>query len=188
MKRIVLGAPTIIGAVFCGTVVFAQAPAPQPAAPPTQTPTARSSAAESPQRVTVVGCVQREADYRKAKDAGKGGVAGTGVGVDNEFVLAAATMSASAAPGTPTGTAGTSASPADYELTGSNESQAGSFAGKRVEIIGMLKPAEVAASGAPTGGPTAGAPPKGVDVTSKDLQLRELEVSSVREMTGSCPS
>jgi hypothetical protein len=29
----------------------------------------------------------READYRKAQDAGKGGVANTGLGVGNEFVL-----------------------------------------------------------------------------------------------------
>jgi len=75
-----------------------------------------------------------------------------------------------------------------YELTGSGEGQAAQYVGKRVEIVGKLKAAEVSASGRPTGGATAGAPPSGVDATSKDLKLRELEVSSVREATGSCPS
>ena len=75
-----------------------------------------------------------------------------------------------------------------YELTGSNEGMAGKFVGRRVEIRGRLKAAETGAGGAPTGGPTAGRPPSGVDVVSKDLKLRELEVSSVKEATGSCPT
>jgi hypothetical protein len=54
--------------------------------------------------------------------------------------------------------------------------------------MGKLKPAETTASGRPTGGATAGPPPTGVDVTSKDLKLRELEVASVREASGSCPA
>jgi hypothetical protein len=134
------------------------------------------------QQVTVVGCVVREADYRKARDAGKGGVAGTGVGVGNEFVLTNASMAAA-----PTGSAvGTSGATAAYELTGSNEKQAEQFIGKRVEISGRLKAAEVGAAG-PTGGPTAGQPPSGVDVASKDLKLRELEITTVKATTGTCP-
>jgi hypothetical protein len=74
-----------------------------------------------------------------------------------------------------------------YELTGANEGQLAQHVGKRVEITGKLKAAEIGASG-PTGGPTAGAPPRGVDVTSEDLKLRELEVMSVRETTGACPA
>jgi hypothetical protein len=140
----------------------------------------------SDQQITVTGCVQREADYRKAQDAGRGGVAGTGIGADNEFVLtdaSAATGPAGAA--APTGTSGGSMA---YELTGPNEGMAAKFAGRRVEISGRLKAAETGAGGAPTGGPTAGRPPSGVDVVSKDLKLRELEVSLVKEATGSCPA
>jgi hypothetical protein len=74
-----------------------------------------------------------------------------------------------------------------YELTGPNEGQVEQFVGRRVEITGKLKAGERGATG-PTGGPTAGAPPSGVDVTSKDLKLKELEVTSVRETTGTCPS
>jgi hypothetical protein len=147
---------------------------------------APTTAAPQEQQVTIVGCVVREADYRKAADAGKGGVAGTGVGAGNEYVLTNASMSTGAS-GSPVGTAGT-APTAAYELTGSNEAQAKEFIGKRVEISGMLKAAEVSAAG-PTGGPTADRPPSGVDLTSKDLKLRELEVASVKaSTTGTCPA
>lgn len=135
--------------------------------------------------ITVTGCIQREADYRQARDAGKGGAAGTGVGAGNEFILSNASMKA----GPDAGAVGTSgAAAAAYELTGSGEGQAAQFVGKRVEIIGKLKAAETSASGKPTGGATAGPPPSGVDATSKDLQLRELEVTSVKEATGACPA
>lgn len=150
------------------------------------------------QPVTVTGCVVREADYRRVQDAGKGGVAGTGVGAGNEFVLTSATPSSAgssapaakpgAAGGVPTGTSGAlSLSMTAYELTGPNEARAEQFVGRRVEISGTLKKADVGAGGA-TGGPTAGKPPSGVDVTSSDLKLRELEVTSVKESTGTCPA
>lgn len=158
--------------------------------PPPQNPPASASATQE-QQVTVVGCVQREADYRRAQGAGSGGVAGTGVGAGNEFVLTSASAKTTGTPTTeteaPTGTAGASATGAAYELTGPNEGQLSKFVGQRVEISGKLKPAEVGAAG-PTGGPTAGTPPRGVDVTSKDMKLRELEVASVRASSGTCPS
>ena len=144
-----------------------------------------SASAAAADQITVTGCVQREADYRKSHDDGRGGVAGTGVGAGNEFVLVDASKDGGSSAASPTGTAGSAAA---YELTGSNEGKVGSYVGKRVEIMGKLKAAEVAASGAPTGGATAGDPPKGVDVVSKDLKLRELEVSSVRETSGTCPA
>lgn len=171
--------------------VFAQATPQAPASPPkpaTQTP--QQSGAGAGQTVTVVGCVQREEDYRKANNLGRGGAAGSGVGAGNEFVLANAMMSSAAsggaaAPGAPTGTGGATSSTA-YEVTGKNEGELAKHVGSRVEITGMLKPAEAGAAG-PTGGPTAGAPPRGVDVASQDLKLRELEVTSVRTATGTCP-
>ena len=165
------------------TTAFAQQ-AGQTPQQPTQ-PAARASADGA---ITVTGCVQREADYRQARDAGKGGVAGTGVGAGNEFILADASAAApkGAAAANPPGTSGAAA--AAYELTGANEGQVAAFVGKRVEITGTLKAAEVGATGQPTGGATAGQPPRGVDVASKDLKLRELEVTSVREATGTCPA
>ena len=73
-----------------------------------------------------------------------------------------------------------------YELTGPNEGQVSQFVGRRVEIKGKVKAGETNAAGRPTGGATAGQPPAGVDVASKDLKLRELEISSVKEASGSC--
>jgi hypothetical protein len=174
---LLLGSPGLLAAAALSTVAFAQATG--PSANVAQTPAAGGS-----QRITVTGCIQSEADYRRAQGSGGGGVAGTGLGVGNEFVLTSATMSTSGE-NRPAGTAGSAPTLTAYELTGSNEGMVAQYAGKRVEITGMLKPAEVGAAG-PTGGPTAGVPPKGVDVTSRDLKLRELEVTTVRATSGSC--
>ena len=157
--------------------VFAQAT-------PQQATSAQQRAAAD-QQVTVTGCIQREADYRRARDAGRGGVAGTGAGAGNEFVLINAST-ATAGAGTPTGTSG--AGTMAFELTGKAEGEAGTHVGKRVEISGTLKAAAVSPSGQPTGGATAGRPPEGVDIASRDLQLRELEVTSVKEVPGTCPA
>jgi hypothetical protein len=208
MKSMVsLGATLAAGMAMC-VAAFAQTPGQTSAQ-------SQAQAGAQGQPITIVGCIQREADYRRAHAAGAGGVAGTGVGAANEFVIADASSAPAASAstarssggaagspgaGSPAGTAGTSGStaatpaPADraststgtaYELTGPNEGRVASFVGQRVEISGTLKAAEVGAAG-PTGGPTAGAPPRGVDVTSQDLQLRELEVASVRATTGTC--
>lgn len=194
MKRF-LASGACAAVMSFGMVAFAQTtgqtpaqPAAEPTAqPPAQTPPPPAQAAEPQkapeQQVTVVGCVQREADFRRAMDAGKGGVAGTGVGVGNEYVLVNAAVKAEA-PGAPAeapaGTTGTTPGAA-FELTGKNEEQAGPHVGKRVEIVGKLKAAEIGAAGRPTGG---AAP----EVMGKDLKLRELEVVSVRETTGTCPA
>jgi hypothetical protein len=61
-----------------------------------------------------------------------------------------------------------------YELTGPGEGQLEQYVGRRVEISGKLKAAK-------------GVRPS-ADPTGKDLNLRELEVTSVRESTGSCPA
>ena len=171
----------VLGGAAASAQSAGQPPAPpsQPPAAPQSQPSARPS---SDQEMTITGCIQKEADYRAAKDAGKGGAAGTGAGVGNEFILAQASP-ASADPATPTGTSGSSMA---FELTGPNEGQVSQYVGKRVEIKGKVKAAETSASGRPTGGATAGAPPAGVDVASKDLQLRELEITSVKEASGSC--
>lgn len=199
MKSIYSAGACVAAAVALNMAAFAQTTdsAPKPAPPAQQSapkpaspapPAAPQAQASGDQQVTVTGCIQREADYRKAKDAGRGGVAGTGVGSGNEFILAMASTAATAgAPGT-TGTTGSAAGSMDFELTGTNEGQAAKFVGQRVEIMGKVKAGAVSAAGQPTGGPTAGKPPSGVDVTSKDLQLRELEVGSIRTVAGTCPA
>lgn len=179
-------------AVLSGAVVLAQSP--QTATQPQPQPQTQTKASE--QQVTIVGCVQKEEDYRRAHNLGKGGVVGTGVGAANEFVLINASsitaQGTAGTTGTPTtGAAATAAiTPAGtdaFELTGEKESQASAYVGKRVEIVGKMKAAETGPAGT-TGGTTAGRPPTGIDTVSPDLRLREIEVMSVRETTGTCPA
>ena len=219
MKRLFAGGTCLAAVMAFGMVALAQEPTPSqpPSQPPTTQPpttqqpttppptqpepstrpsTRPQSEMRSAEQVTIVGCVQSETDYRRAKNLGGAGAMGTGAGAGNEFVLVNASMShGSSAAGTTagapstTGTAGSAASASGeaYELTGSGESKAGSFVGKRVEITGKLKASEAGPTGT-TGGATAGTPPSGVDVASKDLRLKEIEVTSVRETTGTCPT
>lgn len=193
-----------VAAAFSITAMAQTTPpsTPQTSSPQTSQPAQSNMQDKSAaQQVTLVGCVQSEADYRKAHNLGRGGAVGTGAGVGNEFVLinasttsggAIAGATAGTATGTPAGTAtGTSGATASssqaFELTGENEAQLAQHVGKRVEITGKLKAAEVGPSGA-TGGATAGTPPTGVDVTSPDLKLREVEIVSVRATSGTCPA
>ena len=179
-------------ALSLNMAAFAQTPKQQPPQPEprTQATTAAPQPARAAGRtVAVVGCIQSEADFRKARNLGRGGTAGTGVGVGNEFILIDTKITSAGASqpaGTETGTTGAAAQP--FKLTGTNEGKASPFVGKRVEITGTLKPAETAGATA-SRGKTAGGPPPQIDVfAGEDLKLRELEVTSVREATGTCPA
>lgn len=128
--------------------------------------------------------MQNEADYRRARNLGKGGAVGTGAGVRDEFVL----INASSSPipmgrtePAQTGTTGAAAGTEEFELTGKDEEQLGSFVGKRVVITAKLKAAGTNPTGT-TGGPTEAVP------GSRDLKLREAEIISVREAAGTCPA
>jgi hypothetical protein len=223
MKTGITGTTCITVVIGASMAVFAQTterPKPpsttQPAAEVQQPPAA--APAEVP--VTLVGCVQREAEYRRAQGAGRGGAAGTGAGVGNEFVLVRPSTAIAGAtpPDAPTtgappaepGTAGTAGmAGAAYELTGSAEGQLEQYVGRRVQIVGKMKsgsttmsdkaPAVTAtvaesttgrpgapstATASPSGRPSP--PAGGVDIKGQDLHLREFEVVSVREATGSC--
>jgi hypothetical protein len=186
---------SVAAGLAVSVAAFAQTTGQQPAQPQPRTQTT-TPAPQNPgaagQMVTVAGCIQSEADYRKARNLGRGGTAGTGVGVGNEFVLIDTKMASAGAPptaGAVTGATGTTGAAAqDYKLTGANEGKASQFVGKRVEITGTLKPAGTAGA-ARTGGPTAGGPAPRIDVfAGEDLKLRELEMTSVREMAGTCPA
>ena len=191
MRRVFVGA-ALAATVTLGMVASAQSTGQTPAqsAPGTAQAPAQQPTEKAPeQQVTLVGCVQREDDYRKAHNLGKGGTTGTGVGSSDEFVLVGATIAGAAAPATSgtTGTSGATAEGTAFELSGEKESELKAFVGKRVEIMGKMKAAEKSPAGA-TGGATAGTPPTGVDVLSADLRLREVDIASVKETTGTCPA
>src|SRR5688572_2522594 len=117
--------------------------------------------------ISVVGCIQRETDYRKQNDSGKGGFLGFGGGLGDEYVLVNASRGANGAFGDCTTATGGEA----FELTGSAEDDLAPFVGQRVAIAGTQKEAEIdAATGRPTGGRQVG----------DDLRLFEVEVDSFR--------
>lgn len=141
------------------------------------------------QQVTLTGCIQRESDYRRARDAGYGGAAGTSLGASNEFVLvnaliAAAPADAMQTPGAVVGTSGTTGRA--YELTGAHEKQGKAYVGKRVEISGTLKASDIKTTTKRAFG-SSGVRPSGFEVKVGDLRLREFEVGSIREVSGTCP-
>ncbi len=217
MNARIIGGTAFAVIVGANMAVFAQItppPSPRPAGEAQQQP-AVSPAEPS---VTLVGCVAREADYRRARGVGVGGAAGTGAGIGNEFVLvnaapapaasAAAPPAPGAAPAVPPAI-GTSGAGGAYELTGPAEGQLEQYVGRRVEIAGRMKQETMAAAskapavaatvpesstgrpgvgpatGSPSGRP-AGQPAGGIDLTGRDLHLREFEMVSVREAAGDC--
>jgi hypothetical protein len=133
----------------------------------------------SAEQVTLIGCVQNESDFRKAKGMDKGGAAGSGIGAGNEFVIVDASKSAAGAATSPADApAGTSGAAGEaYEASGSGEGDLKQYVGKRVEITGKIKRAERSATGAPTGG---------MDPAGRDLQLQEIDIASVKPATGEC--
>ena len=130
---------------------------------------------EAPERqVTLVGCVQKESEYRQMHNKGKGGALGLG-GRGDEFVLVNAfeitpgqvlpadtDMSCSAAAG---GEA--------YELEGKMEDHLDAYVGRRVQISGKRNEADIdVATGRPTGG---------INAVGGDLQLFEVDVLEISE-------
>jgi hypothetical protein len=169
---------------------FAQTPqtaspsnAAQPPSPSTpQSPAATSASSQAGKQpeapVTLVGCVMRETDYRKANDKGRGGPVATGLGQGNEFVLVnAAKLTPGATPPGATGQCGATTAGEAYELTGSREKEFEKLVGRRVEISGTLKEAKTTAG--PTGQPK---PTGGFDPLRQDLKIFEVEVTSFREL------
>lgn len=118
--------------------------------------------------ISLIGCIQRETDYRRQNNSGKGGFLGFGGGLGDEYVLVNASRGADGVFGDCTTTGGGDA----YELTGSAEDDLEAFVGQRVAIAGTRKEAEVDAAGRPTGGRQAG----------DDLRLFEVEVESFRAL------
>jgi hypothetical protein len=133
-------------------------------------------------QITLVGCVMRESQYRDMYGPGLSGPRGPGIGGRNEYMLvdareiAAGTpdvADAKACPPTP----GTF--PAAYELTGSREGELDGFLGRRVELTGMRKEAEVR----PVGTSGILRPTGGFDPLGHELHLFEVEVAAFREPT-----
>jgi len=120
--------------------------------------------------VTLTGCIQKEADYRKTHDLGKGGTLGTGAGRSDEYVLINASRGATGSANIDCSFQGQTEA---YELTGRREHDLAPYVGKVVQISGTMKEAKTRPL--PSGEPS---PTGGFDPLKKDLRLFEVEVRS----------
>lgn len=166
--------PVFAAAVLSGTLTFAQTESPQPS-----TDSAKSKAEAMP--VTLVGCVQREADYRKSQDIGRGGAVNTGLGTGDEFVLVNASSVESGSP-TASSIDCSQTTGEAYELTGPREDELKPLVGHVVRITGTREKAEVSQA-VGTSGTTEARPTGGFDPLKRDLRLFEVNVNSFEEVT-----
>ena len=156
----------VFGATAAAVLMFAMAAS----AKPTGQASGDARHQEKTQ-ITLVGCLQREADYRKEHKSGRGGPVATGLGLKNEYVLVNAYPADSGVNAT-VNCSGNGIGEA-YELTGKREGDLEKFVGHPVEITGMLKRARIDQSGKATGG---------FDPIRQDLKLHEVNVTSFRDV------
>jgi len=142
----------------------------------------RPALAQHNMPITAVGCLQGEREFRRNHESTK--FAGTGVGLNDEYVLVDAKIggpSMAVAPISEQESANCGAAGANgqaFELKGKAESGVSSYLGRRVVIRGMLLHAKhdaVGTDGAFTPNPTDG----GFDVLDHDLAIREIDVETV---------
>jgi len=87
--------------------------------------------------ITVTGCVQKEADYRRSIGSGKGGALSSGVGVADEYVLRSVqTVDANTL--TPTGTSPKNVEEV-YAVTGNLEHELAKAVGHSVAVSGYVE-------------------------------------------------
>ena len=158
---------TFVGvALLTSTTAFAQGTT-------TTASTTKAQKVDSPaQPVTLIGCVQKESDYRKAHNIKKGGGMNMGIGDGDEYMLINVARVSGGVPSVTAAGDCTGGSGEAIELTGPKEEQFKNWVGKRVEVSGTQKRARIDASGRPTGGSAPG---------GGELKLFEVEVASVRE-------
>lgn len=87
--------------------------------------------------MTLVGCLMKESDYRRAHGFGKGGIAGIRPGSD--FVLVDASTPSEGTTVPVAGTCSEKGSGEVYRLAGKTESRLKSFVGRYVEITGRFE-------------------------------------------------
>jgi hypothetical protein len=146
--------------------------------PPSQSPRTPAAAATQPM-TTLAGCL-----YREDQVPGRTPNPAERAGILEDYILADATMAAAQArPGsTPgvTGTTGTSPSSGNmYKIEGPPDEKLKALVGKRVEVTGRIDPEGLATPGAPR--PDRGLGPDRIN-------LPELEATSIREASGTCPA
>jgi hypothetical protein len=172
-------------AASAGVIAAAQ----QPQQPQTRPTTETRAATPQKTTTTVIGCVYREKDV-----PGRAPNAAERAGVLEDYILAEVSgLSGSA--GTTAGATGTSGSTGAaagagatgpmYKLEFAKDDQLKTLVGKRVEVVGRID-AEDGDSPAPAPGTKSSTTDK---ILGRDrVNLSEFEVSSIKEVAGSCPA
>jgi hypothetical protein len=174
-----------IAALACSGVLLAQAPAPSPASPREQTPAAQSAPTPT---TTITGCVYQEKDV-----PGRSPNPVERAGILEDYILAEVSSGAQSATPGAAGTAGATATAGAAPKLGSmfklefvDDEKLKALVGKRVEVTGRVdREAGDSAS------PAAAAPSttQADKVVGRDrIDLAELEVASIKEVPGACPS
>ena len=125
-------APTVAGAVLLSSLAFA------PAAAQTSSSTAAPTGTQAAAPVTLVGCLQRQADYRRARNLNTGNAANRGPAGSEDYVLVNASRVEGSAAAAPTADCTSQGSGNAYDLTGSREHHLRSLVGHVVQITGTL--------------------------------------------------
>ena len=172
-----------VAVLVSGAVVAAQAGASSQAQQPPPQPATQQQPAVSPASTTLTGCVYQEKDV-----PGRSPNVAERAGILEDYILAEVTPAPTTpSAGTPgaAGTSGMSKSTAMYKLELVDDAKLKALVGKRVEVTGRID----AEAGDKT--PTAATPP----TTPTDraigrdrIDLPEFEVTSIREVTGTCPA
>jgi hypothetical protein len=173
-------------AVVCtGAVFVTQAGASSQAQQPQSQPNMQSKTAASQQPVTLAGCVYREQDV-----PGRAPNVAERAGVLEDYILAEVTPNQrQGAPSTSTpgaaGTSGTGKAGTMYKLELIADEKLRAMVGKRVEVTGRID----AEAGDQTATSATPSTTKTDRVIGRDrIDLPEFEVTSIREVTGTCPA
>jgi hypothetical protein len=174
-------------AVACsGALVMAQAvadarPQQSPQSPSTTQPTTSVSQSVT----TLSGCVYQEKDV-----PGRSPNVAERAGILEDYILAEVTPSPTAStpststPGT-AGTSGTVTSGAMYKLELVDDAKLKTLVGKRVEVTGRIDAEPGDKTDTPTAPPTT---PTDRAIGRDRVDLPEFEVTSIREVSGTCPT
>ena len=148
---------------------------PQPQAPPPAAATAQGS-------TTLTGCVYKEKDV-----PGRAPNVAEKAGVLEDYILADV-RPAAASGGTAgaTGTSGTTAQAPMYKLELIADEKLQAVVGKRVEVTGRIDAEAGDAKAQPATPPTTSPTDKAIG--HDKINLPEFEVSSMKEVAGSCPA
>ena len=170
-----------IMAIACGVILSAQAQ--PPAAPQQPGETRQTSAAAA--TTTITGCV-----YQEKNVPGRSPNVAERAGILEDYILASVSPSAQSATPGAAATAGAAASSTKlgtmYKLEFVDDEKLRSMVGKRVEVSGRVDKEAGDSARSPAAAPSTTETDKAI---GRDrIDLAEFEVSSIREVSGSCPA